>query len=176
MTSIRLTADRGTICRVDGVIYEKANDQPSVGAPDKTFTESDVANISAITFTYDDSGVNGGSNHRTWSAKEVGVAYYLSEHIFDNNIEKTTYMYGQLGKLVFTAPSNGILRVASQYGSENCEAKLDGVSVYRPYSTPPAISDGLPVAVIAGQVLRVNWNSPNYPCMFYCRFLPATWP
>jgi len=59
----------------DGVAYEKEGqsfgDITSGGVYGQT-------HISGVTFTLDDSGVEGGSNHRAWTAGEMAVARYVT--------------------------------------------------------------------------------------------------
>jgi hypothetical protein len=191
MSNIRLTADRGAVVRVGGVIYERRPLQPTLGIPNAEFTGEDASDIQSMTFNYDDLGVENGPAHRTWTAQEMAVSHYLAANFEQVEVPATTHMYGQPGLEVWTAPSDGIVRAGSYHGNGNFRAQLSGVTVFQPngYAGVPGAIGSAAAAnpfvpninesafrVMAGQPLVVWWNSPNYSCHFTLCFLPDIWP
>ena len=189
MANIRLTADRGAVARVDGIIYEQLADQPTLGIPNKSFIGTDKADIQSMTFGYDDLGVESGTTHRVWTAQEMAVSHYLSENVEQVEVPATTYMYGEDGLEVWTAPSAGIVRAGSQYGGGNFRAQISGITVLETTTGVPGSIGNAAAAipfepntnegafrVMAGDTVLVWWNSPNYPCYFVICFLPDNWP
>jgi len=75
MSTIYSAIDRGDALIYDGVAYEKKGQNFGNITSGGVYGQTD---ISGVTFTLDDSGVEGGSNHRVWTAAEMAVARYVA--------------------------------------------------------------------------------------------------
>jgi hypothetical protein len=123
MPSIRLGNNDGNTISLNGVIYRLAADQPTAGAITDVPT---VANIAGQTWTYDDSNVPGGSNHRTWDSNEMGVCTYGT----GNQGGPVTLTNDNTFYNMYTAPSAGIVRVYGTWGGgEHYDVKVNGSTV-----------------------------------------------
>jgi hypothetical protein len=172
MSNIRLSADYGSVVHVGGVCYKKADDQPSTGVPNKSIATGDTINISSRTFTVDDDGVSGGSNHRTWTACEVCVSEYMSIHrgavsfSNENGVKKT----------LFTAPYGGIIRVWRTTSSfQFSQYLLINDVIVNDLFGPSNITDSVPWKLAKDDVFAVQARDTT-SFAFACIFLPYQWP
>lgn len=113
MAKVRIGNDGGACIIVEGVPYSKVTDpvQPTSGAINASPT---TINISSYTWSYDDLNVWNGSEHRTWTPCEMGICKYVAGNQDTVQIPKWSHEY----VLLYTAPSDGIIRVWSDLGQQ----------------------------------------------------------
>jgi hypothetical protein len=167
MANVRIGSDGGDCIIVDGVAYGKVTSpvQPTSGAITATPT---IINITEFTFRWDDDGVEWGSNHRTWTACEMGIANNLAVN--------KGYVVGGWAT-IYTAPSAGVIRVwVVPYQAGTMDIKNNGTVIVTNWSDH--FSWACPIHVAAGDVIDVwcrhqtyGWGTPAYSF-----FLPNVYP
>ena len=164
MPSVRIENDGGDVINIDGVIYTKASGQPSMG--DITAVPT-TTNITEYTWKYDDSRVDGGSNHRTWTAEEMAVCAYGTGN--QGYIATVEVPY----QLIFTAPSPGIIRVWI-ISSAGLRIQINSTSHTDEYYKVVAnMNESQAFGLNTGDEVNVrcdSWRS------VYSRFLPLVYP
>jgi len=77
MSTIYSAIDRGDALIYDGVAYAKKGQSYGNITSGGVYGQTDIG---GVTFTLDDSGVEGGSNHRVWTPGEWAIARYVAEN------------------------------------------------------------------------------------------------
>jgi len=123
VSTVRISTDGGAVIDVSGVIYTQHAGQPTLGLVTDTPTHT---NIAAKTWTYDDSNVNGGSNHITWTAVEMAVCLYGT----GNQGGPVTLTNDHTFYNMYTASSAGTVRVYGTWGNgEHYDIAVNGYTI-----------------------------------------------
>jgi hypothetical protein len=161
MSTIYLTSDAGDVFYDASAdkCYHKAAANPVCQPPDTSLGAGDATGVAAVTFELDDSGVSGGTNHRTWTACQMCVAL----HVSGNQAEVECLANGTKYTL-FTAPSAGVLRcwISDWGGGTGGNDKIyvnDGLFSTGQMVTNLGYRPSGPLA--SGDVVKVELNDMN---------------
>jgi len=169
MPSARIGIDGGAVIVVNGVAYWRVSTTPSPGAVTGVASKT---NVPGRTWSYDDSGVLGGPDHRVWTACECAIAGWGTGN------QGSCYCPDGGSYYLFTAPSNGVARSAHYPQSYDYGTSFYVNSIFRvnwsdttgwagPSSWPTA--GGGPFKLLTGDVVTIRSASNNYQ---YLWFLP----
>ena len=159
MANMKFLNDHGQVIVHDGVPYRKLSGQPSMGMPNASLQSGDLTNIQEYTWTYDDSNVSGGSDHRIWTAEEMAVASLPQFNV-------THWSYAGT-RTLFTAPSAGVCRL---WGS-NVTWYVNGQVLSVVASSQV---DASAIKVLQNDVISETTGQPSGTG--YVKFIPFVWP
>jgi hypothetical protein len=145
----------------------------SITNPSNIFPHSIDRPYEEMTFAWDDSGVPGGSNHRTWSACEIAVAH-MSRHYFVGDNMVLTFDGAADAPLSQTA---GTGRVISSRGSWIRDIWINEVKIYEDpfiYGVGGSWATAIPLPIVLGKT-RLRIYDATLAGGFLLMFLPAEW-
>jgi len=163
MANMKFLNDHGQVIVHDGVPYRKLSGQPSIGVPNATTLPDDLFDVQAYTWTYDDSNVSGGSDHRIWTAEEMAVASLSQFDITGPSLSGGTHT-------IFTAPGAGVCRL---WGWDGFTWYVNGQLLSGVASSQV---DARALKVIQNDVISISSGLGYGSCLNRVKFIPFVWP